>query len=129
MSSKKGREKFDLPALASLLEEDLERNWRHILTLVNKILWTQSREKTYELLSEPETPDPKVKAICASLAEWLARKKGLTPPAWVERVGPSPKAVYFLPSEARGLTMKAFIRSPVAFRKRHIFIASLEEVV
>ncbi|NPA49308.1 MAG: hypothetical protein GXO20_04945 [Thermodesulfobacteria bacterium] len=125
----KRQKKFDLPALASLLEEDLERKWRYILVFVNKILWIQSRKKIYDLLSEPETFDPRVKAICASLAEWLASKKGLTPPAWTEKVGPSPEAVYLLPLKTRRLVMKAFIRSPVAFRKRHIFIDSLEGAV
>ncbi len=94
MSLKKP-EKFDLKVLANLLLEDLEGNWRYILAFINVVLWTRDEEKVLRLLSEPDISDPKIKAICASLAEWLAAKKGISIPEWAQKIGPSPEASIF----------------------------------
>ncbi len=107
--------------LAVLLLKDFERNKRHIFTLANEFFGAKTSEEKQRLLAEkPETDDPRINALLASLAEWLSRLEGLEPPAWTKSVGPSPQAVYLV--KAPRLSMQAFIHSPAVFRKRHIFI-------
>ncbi|OAG28113.1 hypothetical protein [Thermodesulfatator autotrophicus] len=108
--SKNNMEKIPLGTislLASLLEEDLHRNWRHIFTVINELKWQPFKRE--RVLKEPETENPTVKAICASLAEWLCRKEGVSPPSWAVNTGPSPKAVYFVPLSAHSIVKGAII--------------------
>ena len=114
-----------IPLLAQLLEDDLAQNWRHIFTVINEFRWNPSKRE--EILREPSTKNPTIRAICASLAEWLSRKEGVTPPAWALKTGPSPQAVYFVPLSARRLVTRAIMFSPADFKKRLIFIAALSD--
>ena len=107
--------------LAQILTQDFEKNKRHIFTFVNEFCWSNSKKQKYALIKDrPEIQDPRILALLASLAEWLAQKEDVPVPEWVKKIGPAMPAVYLTSNDT--FKMVAFRDAPVVFRKRHIFI-------
>jgi len=117
------KEILTIPKLARLLEEDLPKNWRHIFTLVNEFFWNPGKRK--DILAEPQTKNLTIRAICASLAEWLAYKAGIKPPKWAEETPPAERPVFFAPPSAKATRIRAIFFSPASFKKRYIYLASI----
>ncbi|MBI3360351.1 MAG: hypothetical protein HY023_04500 [Chloroflexi bacterium] len=92
----------------------------------------QLRSLTQDLLREsprlsdqprPQTDDPRLLAIAASLVELLTLRLHQAPPAWAREVGPMPEPFYLLRSAA---TMKRLrelceTQSPEPLRKRRLY--------
>jgi hypothetical protein len=74
------------------------------------------------LADEPARVDPHVDAYLGALAEHLARTHGLEIPAWALTPERTLDHMWF-PGVARGFRPTALRESPVAFRRRGIFIA------
>ncbi len=70
-----------------------------------------------------ESGDRRVDAALAALGEYLARRDGWPPPAWVR--DPELEAVpWWFVTALRGLHPRALVESPLSFRKRGVFITS-----
>jgi hypothetical protein len=74
------------------------------------------------LVEEPRTLDPRVDAYLGALAEHLARTCGLPVPGWALTESRMLDHMWF-PGVAPGFRPTALRESPVAFRRRGIFIA------
>jgi len=74
------------------------------------------------LAQEPAPVDPRVDAYLGALAEHLARTCGLSVPSWALSESRMLDHMWF-PGVALGFRPTALRESPVAFRRRGIFIA------
>lgn len=75
------------------------------------------------------TGDARVDAALAALAEYLAQRDGWPVPVWAE--DPQREAMpWWFVTELRGLHARAFVESPLSFRRRGVFITrgALERV-
>lgn len=75
------------------------------------------------LADEPRTVDPHVDAYLGALAEHLARTHGLDVPSWTLQQRRTLDHMWF-PGVSPGFRPTALRESPVAFRRRGIFIAA-----
>jgi hypothetical protein len=71
----------------------------------------------------PETGDVRVDAAFAALAEHLARHDGWTPPRWAFDESRQAKPWWFV-SGVRAWHAMALVESPLAFRKRGVFLTA-----
>lgn len=71
----------------------------------------------------PKTGDVRVDAALAALAEHLARHDGWTPPLWAFDESRQAKPWWFV-SGVRSWHAMALVESPLAFRKRGVFLTA-----
>jgi len=71
----------------------------------------------------PTTGDVRVDAALAGLAEHLARHDGWTPPLWAFDESRQAKPWWFV-SGVRSWHAMALVESPLAFRKRGVFLTA-----
>lgn len=69
------------------------------------------------------TGDRRVDAALAALGEHLARRDGWPAPPWTRDSGREAEPWWFV-TPLRGMHPKALVESPLAFRKRGVFITS-----
>jgi hypothetical protein len=74
-----------------------------------------------------DAPDPtgdvRIDAAFAAMAEYLARRDGWLVPAWA--CDPAREAMpWWFVTELRGLHPRAFVESPLPFRRRGVFITT-----
>lgn len=90
--------------------------------------WTLSKtEGKFALVQEqpPQTGDLRYDAYLAALAEHLCRREGIPCPDWMDKPGYVLDRAWFLTS-VPDLYPRAVVHSPVAFRRRLIFVDDTE---
>ncbi len=104
-------------ALRLLLEG--EESWRiHLFDFVDAF----RRSPAERLIADPPPNglSEKIEALLASTVEALCREAGLALPRWVSAT--PPLATPWFPSGVENLKAMALVESPVAFRRRLIFV-------
>ncbi|HWG99253.1 MAG TPA: hypothetical protein VNV66_08020 [Pilimelia sp.] len=71
----------------------------------------------------PATGDARVDAAMAGLAEHLARRDGWMPPLWAFEEARQARPWWFV-SDVRSWHAAALVESPLAFRKRGVFLTA-----
>jgi len=82
-------------------------------------------ERSVLLAEPPPTGDPRLDAYLAGMAEHFARQDQLPVPEWVEAPSRFLARAWFR-AEHQGFWPMALAQSPVAFRRRRIFIDDTE---
>lgn len=100
-------------AIVQLLDDYLSA-LRHGGRIVAAELWRDRPEPT---------PDVRVDAAFAALAEHLARRDGWEPPAWTKEPSRETPEWWFV-TDLQGLHPRALVESPLSFRKRGVFVTS-----
>jgi hypothetical protein len=65
-----------------------------------------------------------VNAYLAAVAETLCREAGLSPPAWTEEPGRFLRMPWFAGGGLESLKALLLAESPVAFRRRNLFVSA-----
>jgi hypothetical protein len=108
--------------LARLLDNDFERHKRHVFTFINHFRWEGNAYERLKMVSdEPTGVSADVKALVASLVEYLCRESGLETPEWAKDAPPASKAVYLTSDDV--YMIWAIRDAPVVFKKRMVFIS------
>jgi hypothetical protein len=109
--------------------ERLTHVWRHavaqMLNDYQSVLRTRGIDAAAAMWSPPpgSTTDVRVDAALAAMAEYLARRDGWPPPAWVSELRREAVPWWFV-TELTGLHPRALVESPASFRRRGVFITS-----
>jgi hypothetical protein len=77
----------------------------------------------WNLIPRPETGDPRLLALSASLAELLAARQNQTPPAWTKDIG-ALQELFFLVKSAESMKRLRLLcetQSPEPMRKHHLY--------
>jgi len=71
----------------------------------------------------PNTPDPRLLAVAASLIELFAQRGRQTPPTWAKEVGPLPEPIFLVESAASMKRLRALCetQAPEPLRKRRLY--------
>lgn len=109
-----------LEAVLSSLRND--ESDRYVLAELHDLLQSFTRAEFVEAVSDLEVGglDSFLENYVAAMVELAASRRGVVPPAWVRDIGPL-KHPYF-EGGLRSLRPHLLRVSPVAFRKRNIFI-------
>jgi hypothetical protein len=103
--------------------------WRHaVLQLLDdyaSVLRHEGIQAAAAMWANPPRPsgDRRVDAALAALAEHLARRDGWARPRWAGEPWREAQPWWFV-TPMRGLHARAFVESPLSFRKRGVFITS-----
>ena len=113
----------DLAAHLSRTTDDRIR-WKLVWEFLEEYRWEPSDARPYLLRDEPPPlGDERWDALLAALAEHLAAKDDLAPPAWTEsRVLRRP----WFPAELRVQRADALVRAPAAFRKHGVYLSAAD---
>jgi len=113
----------DLAAHLSRTTDDRIR-WKLVWEFLEEYRWEPSDAQPYLLKDEPPPlGDELWDVLLAALAEHLAAKNDLAPPAWTEsRVLRRP----WFPAELRVQRADALVRAPAAFRKHGVYLSAAD---
>jgi hypothetical protein len=113
----------DLAVHLSRAADDRTR-WKLIWEFLEEYRWEPADVQPYLLGEEPlPSGDERWDALLAALAEHLAAKLDLAPPAWAEmRVLRRP----WFPAELKVQRTDALVRAPAAFRKHGVYLSSVD---
>jgi hypothetical protein len=113
----------DLAAHLSRTTDDRTR-WKLVWEFLEEYRWEPSDAQPYLLKDEPPPlGDERWDVLLAALAEHLAAKNDLAPPAWTEsRVLRRP----WFPAELRVQRADALVRAPAAFRKHGVYLSAAD---
>jgi uncharacterized protein (DUF1778 family) len=104
------------------LRHDADR--RFALAELNDLLAGLSASRLREVVASADVeqvPDP-VRNYVAAMVEQATQRKGVDPPDWTRRVAPLEEPFFATPLP--GLRLHLLKRTPVAFKRRNIFIDS-----
>ena len=106
--------------LEQLARAALDRDHLRLRSLVQDMTRAQTK---WSALPRPETSDPRLLSMAASLAELLAARQNQTPPAWTKEVGPLKDPFYLLQSaeKMKRLRVLCETQSPEPLRKRQLY--------
>ena len=113
----------DLAAYLSQAEDDKTR-WKLVWEFLEEYRWEQAEAQPALLADEP-TPvgDERWDALLGALAEHLAARLDLAPPAWTEfRVLGRP----WFPAELPVQRADALVHAPAAFRKHGVYLSAAD---
>lgn len=100
--------------------EDGKNSWKiHLFNFVDAFCMAKNKEFYLELSPAPELP-LKLKALLASVVEFLCMKFELQIPSWCRSIS-SLSEPWFL-AETENLKATALLESPAVFRKRNLFV-------
>ncbi len=113
----------DLAAHLSRMTDDRIR-WKLVWEFLEEYRWEPGDAQPRLLRDEPPPlGDERWDALLAALAEHLAAKHDLAPPAWTEsRVLRRP----WFPAELRVQRADALVRAPAAFRKHGVYLSAAD---
>ena len=113
----------DLAAHLIAAPEDKTR-WKLVWEFLEEYRWEPDDVQPLLLRDEPPgVGDSRWDALLAALAEHLAAKHDLAPPAWAElRVLQRP----WFPAELRVQRADALVRAPTAFRKHGVYLSAAD---
>jgi hypothetical protein len=74
-------------------------------------------------INQPETPDPEVLALTASLLELFALRTHQSAPAWTQQIGPVEEPIYLLKAAARMRRLRDLCHDagPEPLRRRRLY--------
>ena len=109
-----------LEPLEQLAQAALNRDTLLLRSLVQD--FTRANVKWSDL-SRPQTNDPRLLGMAASLAELLAARQEQTPPTWAKNVGPLKEPFFLLQSaeKMKRLRVLCETQSPEPMRKRQLY--------
>jgi len=113
----------DLAMRLSQAADDRTR-WKLVWEFLEEYRW-ESADVQPSLLGDepPPTGDERWDALLAALAEHLAAKHDLAPPAWADlRVLRRP----WFPAELKVQRADALVRAPAAFRKHGVYLSAVD---
>lgn len=113
----------DLAGRLSRVVEDRTR-WKLVWEFLEEYRWEAAGTQPGLLAEEPEpVGDERWDALLAALAEHLAAKLDLAPPAWADlRVLRTP----WFPAPLRIQRADALVRAPAAFRKHGVYLSAAD---
>jgi hypothetical protein len=113
----------DLAVHLSRVPDDRTR-WKLIWEFLEEYRWEPADAQPPLLRDEPSlVGDERWDALLAALAEHLAAKHDLAPPAWAEpRVLRRP----WFPAELRVQRADALVHAPAAFRKHGVYLSATD---
>ena len=113
----------DLAVHLSRVPDDRTR-WKLVWEFLEEYRWESADAQPSLLREEPSlVGDERWDALLAALAEYLAAKHDLAPPAWAEpRVLRRP----WFPAELRVQRADALTRAPAAFRKHGVYLSATD---
>jgi hypothetical protein len=113
----------DLAAYMSRAEDDRTR-WKLVWEFLEEYRWEQVEAQPALLTDEPDPlGDERWDALLGALAEHLAAKHDIAPPAWAEfRVLARP----WFPAELPTQRADALVHAPAAFRKHGVYLSATD---
>lgn len=113
----------DLAAHLSRTSDDKLR-WKLVWEFLEEYRWESEDDQPALLWDDPSpVGDERWDALLAALAEHLAAKHDLAPPAWAEtRVLQRP----WFPAELRVQRADALVHAPAAFRKHGVYMSAAD---
>lgn len=109
-------------ALRLLHQTDEKIRWKHVWEFLEEYRWESADRQAALLQDEPaSTGDEQWDALMAAMAEHLAARLNIGPPAWSRsRILATP----WFPSSLRSKRMEALVWAPAAFRKHGVYLSA-----
>ncbi len=109
--------------VALLLELNRAHLQQPVWAALHDLLESLSPSEFVQALPAPEVPlSPLSSNLVAAMVEYAAQRKGIEPPGWTATIQPLDRP--WFASDLRSLHPYLMVHSPVAFRRRNLFVES-----